>query len=648
MPRTRAAANKAQQQLEPDTASQSERSPTPSSDDQSEQDSPELERLFTDLAQAINDSEAVVRSRWDEAQTAFGAHINKLNRARRHRKPFAVWVTECMPQDILYRTLRVVFHEHWDTCVAQKRDQATYRKRAAANLGLTDVFELYLWFGKTAVGSEQCWKKDWQALAKLDAEQLFRHLLEARRTGFREPQKDNYIREPFNSRDFTKVKRIISTSSASPSEAEAGGDGDDNSTRQTKATSANASSSRQQKTYTQASESQTGGDSQRSENIEKLQGPPDGSLPAKISRQQEILENKRVASADLDSDDESDTGAVPNQEEAENEPGDQFSATGSVILGNQRAAIDAYDGRREEDSEDGDYGQNPNFGSNDNDDTFGTDIGGQSATSTPQHKTRQGDLDAESNYSDLGETAPGGEVSEDETQHSDSESSEEEFFDSVFSHKTERSTLLDTSITLPRAISMEHNTQGNKSPSATERFGRSKEQEPAMLSILDDMRKDLAAAVCGAENDSKYRRSAHEQQQEANKEIDSLREKHHARIDLILGVSHDDLLGDKATWAAASMDAAKNQGPSTEEIEMGIAEANRKRKVIDFCMGSESAKRQKVAEKVEIARQAIRALAEAASGELPPLYEDKASDVGDTEQDVSYGKKDMVKQWDVK
>ncbi|KAF0316875.1 hypothetical protein GQ607_015888 [Colletotrichum asianum] len=646
MPRTRAAATKAQQQLERDTGSQSERSPTPSSDEQSEQDSSELERLFTDLARAINDSEAVVRARWDEAQTTFGAHINKLNQARRHRKPFAVWVTECMPQDTLCRTLRVVFHEHWSTYVAQKRDQAAYRTRAARDLGLADVFELYLWFGKTAVGSEQCWKKDWQALAKLDAEQLFRHLLQARRTGFREPRNDNYIKEPFNSRDFTKVKSIISTNSAQRTEAKA--DGNDSPTRQTKAKAADASSYRQQKIYTQAPESQTGGDSQRPENIEKLQGPPDGSLPAKIREQQEIPENSKVVSADLDSEGESDTGAGPNQEEAENEPGDLIGVTRSVILGNQRAGIDADDSRGEEDSEDDDYGQNPYFGSNDNDDTFGTDIGGPLATSTPQHKTRQGVLDAEPNYSDPGETFPGAKVSDDAIQHSDTESAEEEFFDSVFSHKTESSTLLDTGITLSQAISMKHNTQGNKSPSATESFGRSKEQQPAMPSIVDDMRKDLADAVIGAENDSEYRRSAREQQQEANKEIDSLRKKHHARIDLILGVSHDDLLGDKATWAAACTDAAKNKGPSAEEIETGIVEANRKRKVADLCMRSESAKRQKVAEKAEIARQAIRALAEAAMEELPPLYDDKACDDGDTDHDISYGEKDMVEQWNVK
>ncbi|KAI8181128.1 hypothetical protein K4K51_002079 [Colletotrichum sp. SAR 10_75] len=591
MPRTRAAATKAQQQVERDTGSQSERSPTPSSDDQSEQDSPDLEKLFTDLAQAINDSEAVVRARWDEAQTGFGAHINKRNRARRHRKPFAVWVAECMPQDTLFRTLRV-------------------------------------------------------ALAKLDAEQLFRHLLEARRTGFREPRTDNYIRQPFDSRDFTKVKSIISTSSTRPSDAKA--DDNDNSARQIKAKTGNASSSRQQKTYTQASDSQAGGGGQMPEDIGELQGPPNGSVLAKISGQQEIPENSRVASADLDSEDESDTGAGPNQEEAEDEPGNLVTATRPVILDNQRTGIDVDDGRGEEDSEDDGYDQNPYFGSYDNDDTFGTDIGSQLATSTPQHKTRKGNLDAEFNYSDTGDTAPGGEVSDDAIQQSDTDSAEEEFFDSVFSHKTESSTLLDTGITLPQVVSMRPDTQGNKSPSATERSGRFKEQQPAMPSIVDDIRKDLDAAVSGAENDMEYRSSAHEQQQEANKEIDSLRKKHHARIDLILGVSNDDLLGDKATWAAACIDAAKNKGPSAEEIETSIAEVNRKRKVADVCMRSESAKRQKVAEKAEIARQAIRALAEAAIEELPPLYDDKACDNGDTDHDIPYGEKDMVEQWHVK
>ncbi|KAJ3959451.1 hypothetical protein N0V92_003935 [Colletotrichum tropicale] len=555
MPRTRAAATKAQQQVERDTGSQSERSPTPSSDDQSEQDSPELEKVFTDLAQAINDSESVVRARWDEAQTAFGAHISKRNRARRHRKPFAVWVTECMPQDTLFRTLRV------------------------------------------------------KALR------------------------------------FPRLHKV-STSSARPSEAKA--DGNDNSARQTKAKTANASSSRQQKTYTQASDSQAGGGSQMPEDIGELQGPPDDSVLAKISRQQEIPEKSRAASADLDSEDESDTGAGPNQEEAEDEPGNLVTATRSVILDNQRAGIDADDGRGEEDSEDDGYDQNPYFGSYDNDDTFGTDIGSQLATSTPQHKTRQGNLDAESNYSEPGDTAPGGEVPDDAIQQSDTDSAEEEFFDSVFSHKTESSTLLDTGITLPQVVSMRHDTQGNKSPSATERSGKFKVQQPAMPSIVDDIRKDLADAVIGAQNDSEYRRSAHEQQQEANKEIDSLRKKHNARIDLILGVSNDDLLGDKATWAAACIDAAKNKGPSTEEIETGIAEANRKRKVADLGVRSESAKRQRVAEKAEIARQAIRALAEAAMEELPPLYDDKACDDGDANHDISYGEKDMVEQWNVR
>ncbi|KAJ0352991.1 hypothetical protein COL154_012284 [Colletotrichum chrysophilum] len=445
MPRTRAAATKAQQQLERDTRSQSERSPTPSSDDQSDQGSPELEKLFTNLAQAIDDSEAVVRARWDEAQTAFGAHISKGNRARRHRNPFAVWVTECMPQDTLFRTLRV-----------------------------------------------------------------------------------------------------------------AKADGNDNTTRQIKAKSTNASSSRQQKAYTQASDSQAGGGSQMPEDIGELQGPPDGSVLAKISGQQDIPENSRVASADLDSEDESDTGAGPNQEEAEDAPGNLVTATRPVILDNQRAGIDADDGRGEEDSEDDGYHQNPYFGSYDNDDTFGTDIRSQLATKT---------------------------------------------------------------------------------------FGRSEEQQPAMPSIVEDMRKDLADAVIGAGNDSEYRRRAREQQQEANKEIELLRKKHHARIDLILSVSHDDLLGDKATRAAACTDATKNKGPSAEEIETGIAEANRKRKVADLCIRSESAKWQKVAEKAEIARQAIRALAEAAMEELPPLYDDKARDYGDTDHDISYGEKEMVEQW---
>ncbi|KAK1841136.1 hypothetical protein CCHR01_16233 [Colletotrichum chrysophilum] len=521
MPRTRAAATKAQQQLERDTRSQSERSPTPSSDDQSDQGSPELEKLFTNLAQAIDDSEAVVRARWDEAQTAFGAHISKGNRARRHRNPFAV--------------------------------------------------------------------------------------------------------------------------SARPSEAKA--DGNDNTTRQIKAKSTNASSSRQQKAYTQASDSQAGGGSQMPEDIGELQGPPDGSVLAKISGQQDIPENSRVASADLDSEDESDTGAGPNQEEAEDAPGNLVTATRPVILDNQRAGIDADDGRGEEDSEDDGYHQNPYFGSYDNDDTFGTDIRSQLATSTPQHKTRQGFLDAESNYSEPGETAPGGEVWDDAIQHSDTESAEEEFFDSVFSHEPESSTLLDTGITLPQVISIRHDTQGNKSPSAKETFGRSEEQQPAMPSIVEDMRKDLADAVIGAGNDSEYRRRAREQQQEANKEIELLRKKHHARIDLILSVSHDDLLGDKATRAAACTDATKNKGPSAEEIETGIAEANRKRKVADLCIRSESAKWQKVAEKAEIARQAIRALAEAAMEELPPLYDDKARDYGDTDHDISYGEKEMVEQW---
>lgn len=67
-----------------------------------------------------------------------------------------------------------------------------------------------------------------------------------------------------------------------------------------------------------------------------------------------------------------------------------------------------------------------------------------------------------------------------------------------------------------------------------------------------------------------------------------------------------------------------------------------------LCMRSESAKRQKVAEKAEIARQAIRALAEAALEELPPLYDDKACKDGDTDHDISYGEKDMVGQWNVK
>lgn len=78
-------------------------------------------------------------------------------------------------------------------------------------------------------------------------------------------------------------------------------------------------------------------------------------------------------------------------------------------------------------------------------------------------------------------------------------------------------------MSLLKVTRMEHQTRAAMSASAKETSARSGEQQPLMALILDDMRTDLAAAIRGAQNDSEYRRSAVDQGQAANIEIDSLR-----------------------------------------------------------------------------------------------------------------------------
>ncbi|WYZ36405.1 hypothetical protein EsH8_XIV_000005 [Colletotrichum jinshuiense] len=139
------------------------------SDGDSDSDNQELDRLLNNIVTALGKSDSYLRRQWTELRQTFSAQLTRTPRARRHRKPFAAYAVDALPSRQLLRVLDIVYADHWNHNVAAAKKEESYRTRAARDLGLEHHFYLYLWFGEDA--------------------------------------SDNYLEDPFISRDFTRVKQ---------------------------------------------------------------------------------------------------------------------------------------------------------------------------------------------------------------------------------------------------------------------------------------------------------------------------------------------------------------------------------------------------------------------------------------------------------
>ncbi|KAK2051714.1 hypothetical protein LY76DRAFT_377804 [Colletotrichum caudatum] len=159
----------------------------------------ELDRAAAVLVSATTAARTEAVEAWNKVVAVYSEKINSLDAAARlDAQPFALWLRGRITQDCLRLVLRLVYGQHWDESVAPKRNEAAYRTRAAANLGLDSHWDLYLFFGPVAVASRACWlnipRTD-------DAAGLFCRLVRVRGTG------PNYLAQPFYPREFTAAKK---------------------------------------------------------------------------------------------------------------------------------------------------------------------------------------------------------------------------------------------------------------------------------------------------------------------------------------------------------------------------------------------------------------------------------------------------------
>ncbi|KAK1573477.1 uncharacterized protein LY79DRAFT_662755 [Colletotrichum navitas] len=155
------------------------------------------EQLITVAA----DSRQRVLEAWNGLVEAYADKIDQLDAAvRLDVLPFPSWLRGRIAQDQLRGILQAVFSHHWDTKVANKRNETAYRIKAATHLGLDSHWDLYLFFGHATVASRTCWLN---LPHNIDALALFSRLLRVRGTS------PNYLRQLFRPREFTIAKKAV-------------------------------------------------------------------------------------------------------------------------------------------------------------------------------------------------------------------------------------------------------------------------------------------------------------------------------------------------------------------------------------------------------------------------------------------------------
>ncbi|KAK1995649.1 hypothetical protein LX36DRAFT_724913 [Colletotrichum falcatum] len=132
------------------------------------------------------------------------AYIKAYDARRDTLSPFPEWMERRTLDASLVRfALESTHKEHWEKHVKTNRNEASYRIRAATQLGLKGPFDLYLWYGPVAVASRACWQDIPKGVSK---HHLHNRLLAQR---VESNNGECWLQTPFTVKEFTAAKRSL-------------------------------------------------------------------------------------------------------------------------------------------------------------------------------------------------------------------------------------------------------------------------------------------------------------------------------------------------------------------------------------------------------------------------------------------------------